>query len=579
MIGMERDIRMKAKRQSVVVVEAVSYGRFYAKEAHRLGYTPVLVFPRLDINTHYADIRKNAERFAAPYAPIVLHETEDYAELLAALRPLKVAAVVAGSELGVPLADRLAESLGLPGNPSSTSAARRDKAHMQQTLADKRVRHIRGRKAVSVEQAMQIAQDMESWPVVLKPVAGSATVGVHFCHSPDELRACAEALFHSCDAFGFGNNEILVQEYIRGQEFVVNCVSCNGEHQLSDMWVYNKIPLGREGNPYDYAKLITRLEAGHAAIIDYAHEVLSALGFQYGPSHMEVMLDDRGPVLMEVGARPMGSNMTPDLLHEALGHHIVDRALSTYLRPDNFAKARMKHYRPKKSLMLKFLISPAKRPINIVPIRPLLERLDSVRMADFSHALEEQGTDRTVDLFSAPGLLILCHKREDVLMRDYGIIRWIENRYFTMLLDDESGFTPTVDRERMDLALSNLIEAQEYAKDSLVVLDAEADPSRLKGVLRLVTLAGVDDLAPDMRVNQIILHCGNRAFSFADYCSKLEKLVTRLNPGGTFVVTPWGMLATPYGAAGMEAVLLLLKLRLEVPMHLFPGVLLATKER
>jgi len=290
-------------------------------------------------------------------------------------------------------------------------------------------------------------------------------------------------------------------------------------------------------------------------------------------------VDDRGPVLMEVGARPMGSDMTSELLHEALGHHIVDRALCTYLRPKDFAKARMKPYRPKKSLMIKFLISPAKRPINAVPIRPLLERLSSVRVVDFRHALEEHGTERTVDLFSAPGHLILCHKREDALMRDYGIIRWIESRYFTMLLDDESGFTPTVDRERMHLALLNLIEAQEHAKNSLVVLDAEAELPHLAVDLHLSTLAGVDDLAPDMRVGQIILHCGNRAFSFAAYCSKLEKLVTHLNPGGTFVVTPWGMLATPYGAAGMEAILLLLGLRLEVPMHLFPGVLLATKEK
>ncbi len=37
------------------------------------------------------------------------------------------------------------------------------------------------------------------------------------------------------------HKEVLIQEYIDGTEYVVNTVSCNGKHMVTDIWVYSKV--------------------------------------------------------------------------------------------------------------------------------------------------------------------------------------------------------------------------------------------------------------------------------------------------------------------------------------------------
>ena len=42
-------------------------------------------------------------------------------------------------------------------------------------------------------------------------------------------------------------------------------------------------------------------------LIDFNKLVLKAVGIEYGASHMEIILSKKGPVLIEVAARPHGS--------------------------------------------------------------------------------------------------------------------------------------------------------------------------------------------------------------------------------------------------------------------------------
>ena len=41
--------------------------------------------------------------------------------------------------------------------------------------------------------------------------------------------------------------------------------------------------------------------------MEYAYRVLDAVGLQYGPCHTEIMLTERGPILVEVA--PAGSGL------------------------------------------------------------------------------------------------------------------------------------------------------------------------------------------------------------------------------------------------------------------------------
>jgi hypothetical protein len=61
--------------------------------------------------------------------------------------------------------------------------------------------------------------------------------------------------------------------------------------------------------------LIVKLSPIHKKIAQYGLDVLNAMKYQYGPTHLEMKLDKNGPVLIEANLRIMGGNV---FLHEPL---------------------------------------------------------------------------------------------------------------------------------------------------------------------------------------------------------------------------------------------------------------------
>ncbi|MBP5395059.1 MAG: hypothetical protein J6Y18_04040, partial [Candidatus Methanomethylophilaceae archaeon] len=75
------------------------------------------------------------------------------------------------------------------------------------------------------------------------------------------------------------------------------------------------------------------LEPGHTQMVQYMYSVLNAVGMKWGLCHSEVKIDKKGPVLIEVNARPVGLAMTAAYLDECLGYHLTDMAVDVYLDP------------------------------------------------------------------------------------------------------------------------------------------------------------------------------------------------------------------------------------------------------
>ena len=265
--------------QNIFIIEAVSTGRFYAKEIAWRGYHPVVIYPYLEnITDVYKQYRIGGSDYARKFTDDIIFMDSDSSEAYQALLDkFQPVAVVAGSELGVIAADYLARKAGLPGNDPATAECRRNKFAMVEALQKAGVPAIRSAKLNSVDECLRLAAEWNTWPVVIKPLSGAGTKGVHFCSSMDELRAKAEEVFKDSDLFGYGNAQILMQEFAKGTEFIVNTVSCGGRHAITDVWRYRKIAVGDKGNAYDYAKLVTQSDADERAVMDYALQVLDAL--------------------------------------------------------------------------------------------------------------------------------------------------------------------------------------------------------------------------------------------------------------------------------------------------------------
>ena len=95
---------------------------------------------------------------------------------------------------------------------------------------------------------------------------------------------------------------------------------------------------------YDSCDTVNELNLGEAEMVEYAYAVADAMGIQYGPVHGEYMIDDKGPVLIEVKCRPYCANMPAEYLDMISGQHETDSILDSYLKPESFYEDLKKKY-------------------------------------------------------------------------------------------------------------------------------------------------------------------------------------------------------------------------------------------
>merc|ERR1719161_3394948 len=105
------------------------------------------------------------------------------------------------------------------------------------------------------------------------------------------------------------NDAVALQEFLAGDEFIVDTVSKDGRHVCVAIWSQGK----RRNLPWNPTGIITtenRLlqPAGELqqALVDYVFKVLDAFDYKHGPYQIQVTAPSRGPILIEVNCRMHG---------------------------------------------------------------------------------------------------------------------------------------------------------------------------------------------------------------------------------------------------------------------------------
>lgn len=414
-------------RPVVVVMEGVSAGRYFADAAMKQGFDPVVVFPNASCSEPYRVMRDSAAGYWKAKGCRVIEPKEmDRASMLEVVRALEPAAVVSGSELGVPWTDFLTRSLGLAGNDPATSIVRRNKFEMQKRLEEAGVAALKCRKCKTPEECVEAASSWNTWPVVVKPLAGAGSLGVHFCENAESLKEVCRALFREQDLFGTPNSEVLLQEFARGTEFIVNTMSCRGRHMVTDIWRYDKIAVGSKGNAYNYAALVRTPNETEKSLAAYTLEVLDALGFEYGPSHTELMLTARGPRLIETAARPMGGFFPPDLMRGIFGFDHAELSLACLLDIEKFESFAAKPYAPAMSALLKIVVSKSSRPVEKLYYENIVAEAPVVKRWEFDLVKRTGSVLETVDLETAAGEVFAASANPEAVWLAYESMRRLE---------------------------------------------------------------------------------------------------------------------------------------------------------
>lgn len=146
-----------------VVVAPYGSGRHYQSEFADRGWDCVAVTPADDALPPL--YRGSLD--PTGYRRVVVHDG-NVDETARALRALRVRAVVAGTEIGVPLAEQLAYRLGLPGNDPQTSHRRRDKGAMAAALTSAGIDAPRSLSTDRLRDALSWAHSLDTPDLVLK---------------------------------------------------------------------------------------------------------------------------------------------------------------------------------------------------------------------------------------------------------------------------------------------------------------------------------------------------------------------------------------------------------------------------
>ncbi|MEQ4303970.1 ATP-grasp domain-containing protein [Plantactinospora sp. B6F1] len=364
---------------------------------------------------------------ASGFVASVRHDG-DLRTTVAALQRLSASAVVAGAESGVELADELNAALGTPGNGMSRPRARRNKFEMVEALREANVAHAATIVSSVPGEIVQWAESSVGWPVVLKPVASAGTDNVVSCASAEEIRAAAEKIMSARDRYGRANSLVLAQEFLAGDEYFVNSVSRDGVHRMGEIWRYYKRHLHDGHIVFDHHEPIAPDDPIALRLGRYTREVLDALEIRNGAGHSEIMFTERGPVLVECGAR-LGGGQVPHINMRCLGTSQVDLLALSLTDPPAFATLDEIAYRIIERPRHVSLINPY--PWGRVPpddtlaeIRALPSYAHDVLAFPAGHQIP-----RTIDVVTSPGFVYLISPDRQQIINDYARIREIEREY------------------------------------------------------------------------------------------------------------------------------------------------------
>jgi hypothetical protein len=349
----------------------------------------------------------------------------DLEALVGRLADYAPACVMIGLETGVELADRLARHLGLPGNDPRTSERRCDKFVMQETLHAQGMRAIPQARVADVDAARSWLAARDSWPVIVKPTNSAGSDGVTLCHTIEQALGAVDALLGAVNLLGHTNHSVLLQHYLQGREWVVDTVSCDGRHVVTNVTRYLK-QVTSDGNViYRHCEYLSPADPAHAELIAYALGVNDALEIRFGSAHHEIIITDDGPTLVEVNPRMHGADASR-ALRWCFPVTQIDLSVDAYVDPTSFDAKAAREFRFTNFMIAHYLISGAAGTISAVASGADLDAIPSFRLGHLPPVGKRIG--KTVSLTSAPGYIWLVSEDEAALWRDQKRLIAMEER-------------------------------------------------------------------------------------------------------------------------------------------------------
>lgn len=420
----------------IMIVECFSSSINYIHDIRARGYEPILL-ECYTPETERAKVRAindEAYAFNGDSYPTVLMAKEDYAQTLEMVKQFSPILILPGSDAGIELALRLSADLKLKSNPFSIFGQIRDKLRMQEALKAAGIRSVQSRAVQSESEALDFFCGNGKKKVVLKPSRAAASTHVFICSSEAEVRNAYRANAQFVQARKRTGEKIIIQEYIDGEEYVIDTVSCEGRHAALFGMKYIKRFCKGYGMIYDTDIYFSPDDETVQELVAYCFRVIDCLGIIYGPVHGEFMMDAQGPVLIEVNCRPAGAFQKYTFQDKVMQNHETAVSLDSYLMDkEQFGAAYPERMHLKQPAIVKQLC--LEEPI-FVKRAKLTERLS--KLESFDYAIEKGENclyPKTTDLDSNGGIIYLTAPDVAIIEQDLKTILALERDGLDELFD------------------------------------------------------------------------------------------------------------------------------------------------
>ena len=265
-------------------------------------------------------------------------DTDDLEAICGFLKKIKrLKGILSTSEYYVEISSRAAQRFKLKHNNPSAINLCRNKGALYKYLENCDMDVPKTAYVESFQQGISFLKKSK-YPVVIKPNNLSGSIGVRLCQTYQEAISHLKFLFSNKNLSSLtdSKNLVLIQSYIDGEEYSVESITFDGQHTIIGITkkylsspphfleIGHDFPGLKEDNPL--AELINQT----------VQKVLDYIGYNFGPAHTEVRVNQGKVYIIEVNPRLAGG-MIPLIIKAATGIDLIQNTINLYLgQPLNF---------------------------------------------------------------------------------------------------------------------------------------------------------------------------------------------------------------------------------------------------
>jgi carbamoyl-phosphate synthase large subunit len=264
----------------------------------------------------------NKDAYALKFADISLNiNALDKELVLKYAKEYKIAGILTKTESLLRTVSYVSSKLNLIGLSNLAAEASHNKLLLRRCMEERGIQVPKYSVVKSISE-IDCINNKINYPIVIKPVDSGGSRGVVKIHNEIEFRKSFYDTMKYSDV-----GEIIIEEFVDGKEYSIETVTQNGKTNI--VCITEKTTSG-----YPYFVETRHMVPANLDDITYDSikniviQTLEAISVNNSIAHTEVKVTDKGPIVIETGARFGGDYICTDLITLATGISMYENLIN-----------------------------------------------------------------------------------------------------------------------------------------------------------------------------------------------------------------------------------------------------------